>query len=302
MEPVTQMILIEKSDLLYYLIDGVILFAFLALLRIAANTITGFSLTEVLATDDNTAAGIAFAGAIIAISILMMGVTSGGVGNTYINEITLMVIYGVSAILLLWLTRTLFDRLSLPDLNLHTEVMQGNIAAAITDAANMIASAMIVRATMIWVDGATFLGMVSVIALYIVSQLILYLATQYRIRLFQQHHGSKGVTLQSTLKSGNSALALRFSGYRLGVALALTATSGMIIYDPLQISLSITSWTAVAVVLFITQTLLSWLLRQILLPSINVEEEVVDQQNSAIGAIEAAIFIGVGFSFVGLLG
>jgi len=55
-----------------------------------------------------------------------------------------------------------------------------------------------------------------------------------------------------------------------------------------------------AVIIFVSQTFLSIILRYILLPKVNIAEEVGDQRNVAIGSIEAAIYIGIGFTFVGL--
>ena len=52
--------------------------------------------------------------------------------------------------------------------------------------------------------------------------------------------------------------------------------------------------------MFVSQTFLSIILRHILLPKINVAEEVGEQGNIAIGSIEAAIYIGIGLAFVGL--
>ena len=74
------------------------------------------------------------------------------------------------------------------------------------------------------------------------------------------------------------------------------------IYDPALLVLSVAAWSLLAVVMFLTQTALSIILRHILLTRIDIGQEVGNQRNIAIGAMEAAIYIGVGFTFVGLLG
>jgi hypothetical protein len=66
--------------------------------------------------------------------------------------------------------------------------------------------------------------------------------------------------------------------------------------------LSVAAWSLVAIVLFMVQTTLSIALRHIMLPGIDIGQEVGEQRNVAIGAMEAAIYIGVGLTFVGLLG
>ncbi|NOQ63861.1 MAG: DUF350 domain-containing protein [Methyloprofundus sp.] len=300
MENLTQLVMLSDASLAYYAIDFIILLAFMATLRVIAASIAGISLSELLAKQDNFAAGIALAGAIIAVAILMMGVVAGDAGATYVEEINLMVSYGIAAMIFLALTRVIFDRIGLRQISIHDEIMQGNIAAGLVDAFNLIATAIIIRAAMTWVDGSTFLGIAVVIGIFLVSQVILLLATLYRNAVFNRRHKDTDKTLQGEIKQGNIALALRFSGYRLGLGLALTATSGVVVYDPDVLVYSVAAWVIMAIIIFISQTLLSILLRLILLPKVNIAEEVGEQRNVAIGAIEAAIYVGIGFTFVGL--
>ena len=301
MEQLTSLIMLQDASIGYYAIDFVIVLAFMAALRLLAGPISNVSLTDILSKQDNFAAGITLAGAVVAVAILMMGVVAGEAGRTYVNEITLMAGYGVLAMLLMWLTRLIFDRISLPGIAIHAEILRGNVAAGIVDVGNMIATAIMVRAAMSWVDGTTFLGLAIVVVAYLVSQVILTIATQYRKLVFERRHRGKR-DLIGEIGNGNTALALRFAGYRLGVGLAVTATSGLVIYDADALILSVVAWSLVAVVLFLVQTALSIVLRHIMLPGINIGEEVGEQRNVAIGAMEAAIYIGVGFTFVGLLG
>ncbi|MDQ7091273.1 MAG: DUF350 domain-containing protein [Methylococcales bacterium] len=300
MENLTQMIMLSDASLAYYAIDFVILMAFMATLRLLAATIAGVSLQDLLAQQDNFAAGISLAGAIIAVAILMMGVVAGDAGDTYVAEITLMGSYGIAAMIFLGVTRKIFDKVGLRQLSIHDEIMNANVAAGVVDAFNMIATAIIIRAAMSWVDGSTFLGLGIVVGIFVLSQIILLLATLYRNVVFKRRHKETGKTLQGEIKEGNIALAIRFSGYRLGVALAITATSGLVVYDPNALGYSVLAWVLMAIFIFISQTGLSILLRYILLPKVNIAEEVGVQRNVAIGSIEAAIYIGIGFTFVGL--
>lgn len=301
MENLTQMIMLSDASLAYYVIDFIIIMGFMAILKFLAGSISDVSLKELLAKQDNFAAGITMAGAIVAVSILMMGVASGEAGHNYTNEITLMVVYGVAAIVFMWLTRKIFDRYILSKISIHDEIIKGNIAAGIIDAFNMIATAIIVRGAMTWVDGSTFLGLAVVAVIFILSQVLLLLVTIYRSKVFDSRHKDTDRTLQSEIQSGNIALALRFSGHRLGLGLALTATSGVVVYDPQLLSLSITAWLLVAILLFALQIILAIILRHIILSGVNIGEEVGVQRNVAIGSIEAAIYIGIGLIFVGLL-
>ncbi len=293
--------MLSDASLAYYAIDFVILMGFMAALRLLAGMIANVSLKNLLEEQDNFAAGIALAGAIVAVAILMMGVVDGDAGATYEEEITLMVGYGIVAMLFMGLTRKIFDNVGLRQISIQQEIMRGNVAAGVIDAFNLIATAVIIRAAMSWVDGSTFLGLAVVVGIFLISQFILLIATVYRTAVFSRRHKNDGKTLQGEIKAGNIALAIRFSGYRVGVALAVTATSGVVVYDPSLLPISVLAWALTAVVIFIAQTLLSILLRYILLPGVNIAEEVGVQKNVAIGSIEAAIYVGIGFTFVGLL-
>ncbi|MBF0265440.1 MAG: DUF350 domain-containing protein [Gammaproteobacteria bacterium] len=301
MENITQMIMLSDASIVYYVIDFIIIMGFMAILKFLAGSISDVSLKDILAKQDNFSAGITMAGAIIAVAILMMGVAAGDAGHSYTNEITLMVVYGVAAMVFMWLTRKIFDRFILSEISIHDEILKGNAAAGITDAFNMIASAIIIRGAMTWVDGSTFLGLVVVAIVFILSQFILLFATIYRSKVFDSRHKSSGRSLQSELQSGNIALAIRFSGHRLGLGLALTAASGVVIYDPQLLVMSITAWLIIALMLFALQIILAIVLRHIILSGVNVGEEVGEQRNVAIGSIEAAIYVGIGLIFIGLL-
>ena len=301
MEYINSLIMLEDASIGYYVVDFIIMLGFMAALRLLAGSIADVSLKEILAKHDNFAAGITLAGAVIAVAILMMGVVSGDAGRSYANEVALVAGYGVLAMVLMWVTRILFDHISLPGISIHQQILDGNVAAGIVDAGNMIATAIIVRAALTWVDGTSFLGLGVVVAAYIVSQVIMLAATLYRKKVFESRHG-KGRKLSNEIADSNMALAIRFTGYRLGVGLAVTATSGLVIYDPELLIFSVIAWSLLAVVMFIAQTSLSIVLRYILLPGIDIGQEVGNQRNIAIGTMEAAIYIGVGFTFVGLLG
>jgi len=98
------------------------------------------------------------------------------------------------------------------------------------------------------------------------------------------------------------ALAVRFAGHRIGVGLAVTAASGIVVYYTDKVLYSLAIWSAVAIAMFLAQTVISIAARLVLLPGINVGEEVGKQRNVAIGALEGAIYVAIGLIFVGLFG
>ncbi|QEP42624.1 DUF350 domain-containing protein [Ectothiorhodospiraceae bacterium BW-2] len=301
MEQLSQFYLLSSGSLSFYLLDLALLIAFLAILtRFLGSVITRMKLTEVLSHDDNAAAGVAMSGAMVAIAVMLMGVASGDVGRTIVAEITLIVSYAILGVVIMLLTRHLFERFNMSDISIQQGIAKGNMAAAIVDAGNMLSTALIVRAVMTWVDGASWFGLIGVLVGFVVSQLVLYLATLYRYYIFNRAHAQDGKTLHGEIESGNCALALRFSGYRIGVGLAMTATSGVVVYDPYLLTLSLTAWVGLGLFFFVAQTVVSMGVRQLVLRGIDVATEVGEQRNVAIGAMEGAIYIAVGLVFMGL--
>ena len=293
-------VVLQDASITYYAIDLVIVLAVIAGLRLFSGLVSNASLNEILSVHDNHAVGISLAGMLVAVSIMLMGAVSGEAGSSLAQEAFLMLAYGLFGVVLMWVTRILFDHLTLPRIAVHDEIIKGNIAAGTVDAGNLIATAIIVRAIMVWVDSGSWDGLIVVAAGYVISQAFLYLATLYRIRVYRRRHN--GESLQKDLASGNVALALRFSGHRIGVALAITVASGLVTFNPEDILTSLGVWAGVALAMFLIQTLLSIAARHILLPGVDVGEEIRRDRNLAVGILEAAIYIAIGLVFVGLFG
>ena len=284
----------------YYAVDLLIIVAMLAGMRKLSGAIGNVSSHDELTNKDNHAFGISIAGAALALSIMLMGVVSGEVGMNPAFEAFLMLGYGALGLVLMWGTRKVFDHISLPKISIHKQIMSGNIAAALVDAGNMIATAIILRAVMVWVDSNSWIGFALIIVGFLISQLLLLAATLYRRHVYAQRHGGHGV--QDEIEKGNIALALRFSGHRIGIALAVTAASGIIIYDNEAVITPILTWAGTAIIMMIALTILAFITRKAVLPKVDVADEVDKQGNVAIGAIEAAIYVAIGFLLAGLFG
>lgn len=291
---------LDGSVLIYYLIDFVIVLLLLAGLRFFSGLLANASLNEILSEHDNFAVGISLSGAVIGLAIVLMGAVSGQASGSPQEELILMTSYGLLGVVLMWLTRLIFDYISFPEISIHQQIFDNNAAIGLVDAGNMIASAIIVRAVMLWVEGGNLQGLGVVLFGFLASQVLMYLATLYRRLVFSRRHPDS--SLPQELADGNVALAIRFSGHRIGVALAVTATSGLLVYQADKLGFVLALWLLIALVLFAVQTLFAFIIRHVLLPGVNVGVEVTEQRNVAIGSLEAAIYIAVGFVFVGLLG
>jgi len=287
-------------DLLIVLfVDLVIAIVLLTAYRKIAGLISNVSSTEELAEKDNFAFGLVFAGGMTALAIVLTGAISGEPGSNLFYEIVLVVTYGVLGIVLMTLARKILDSFALPDINIHDQVMKGNMAAAIVDVGNLIATAIIVRAVMVWIDDTSLFGLIAVVIGFIVSQMVLILVTQYRTSVYAKRHN--GESLQRAFEQGNQALAIRYLGHKLGVALAVTAASGFVPYNDERIFMACLVWGLFSIILTITLSLIAMAARHIILAKIDVVEEVDTQKNLGIAYIEAMIYISIGLLLSGLI-
>ncbi len=281
------------------LVDLVIAVALLTAFRKLAGIISNVSSTHELAEKDNVAFGWVFAGGILALSIVMTGAISGEVASSFFYEVVLVLGYGVVGIVLMMLTRKVFDEFTLTEINVHDQVMQGNLAVAIADIGNLLATAIIVRAVMVWIDDTSLFGLVAVVIGFMVSQAVLMLVTKYRMRVYARRH--QGSSLQAALEAGNKALALRYAGHKIGVALAVTAASGFVVYNDERVIVTCLVWGLISLVLTVFLSLLAIIARHAILAKIDVVEEVDNQQNLGIGLIEASIYIAIGLILSSLI-
>lgn len=291
---------IDTGLWLYYLVDFLIALALLTGIRFLSGLVGNVSATQELSDKDNKAFGVSLAGAMIAVSIMLIGVISGDAGYSLADEALTVILFGIIGIALMWLTRIAFDRLSFPGLSIHEQIMKGNMSASIMDACNMIATAIIIKSAMSWVDGNITIAITAVVISFMASQVIMALATLYRVKVFERRH--KGRRLYSAIEDNNIALALRFSAYRIGIAIAVSAAFTAVEYDPDAFINVFIVWFAVALALFVLLTLIAIVIRLGVLHRVNVAEEVGEQANIAVGAIEGSIYIVVGLLLAGLIG
>jgi len=296
----SEFINVDLDLALYYLVDFIIAVAILSGMRYLAGTVASVSAVHEISQNDNKAFGISLAGAMVAVSIMLMGVVSGDAGYSLANEILTVVLFGVIGILLMWVTRIVFDRVSFPGLSIHDQIMQGNMSASLIDASNMIATAIIIKGAMTWVEGSLLMSLLAVVVSFIASQVIMTLATVYRVKVYQKRH--KGAKLHTAVEEDNVALALRFSAYRIGIAIAVSSAFTAVEYSP-EVFISVfLLWFAVALGLIMLLTVIAIIIRHAVLHRVNIGEEVGQQRNISVGVIEGSIYIVVGLLISGLIG
>lgn len=261
-------------------------------LRLFSGAIAHIDASYELLKKDNPAFGISLAGATLAVTIMLSGVMYGDPESTRSEAVLVLALFGILGIALMALTRAIFDKITLPDISLRDEIVKGNMAVAIADASNVLATAIIIRAVMIWVPMNTIGGLTAILGSFSVSQIVLTTMTLLRIKIFG--FVNKDSEIQNELKNNNIALALRFSGQKIGTAFALATAARIVVYEEYEILSILAVWFLASIAVIFIWKALCFIAHRIILFRVNINEEVLEQRNVAVGALQAAIYISLG--------
>lgn len=282
-------------------LDFAIVFAVLLSARYLYGLVSGVNVTAEIAGKNNHAIGISVAGAAAGIGIMLSGTVTGGFSDSFGNEIIQIIVYAAVGLVLMWLTRLIFDKIAMARFSVKEELSKDNSAVAIVDAGNMIATAIMVRAVINWAEGTLATALIAVLVGYVASQIILTLSTIYRIQLFRMRN-KEHTGFQDSVHGGNMAVAIRYVGFQVGVALAVTAASGLAAYefgsDPVMQAIR---WGGLSIVMAVILALLALIAEKTVLARIDVSEEVDQQQNIGVGLMEVAVYVAIGLMLTGLL-
>jgi uncharacterized protein (DUF1778 family) len=283
----------------FLLIDLLLAVAFLGAMRFTSGIWSKVNTTEELSRRDNFAFGISIAGSVTALGIVLSGAVSGGVADTITNEVIGMSLYGLIGLLLINVGRVLHDKLSLNLINKAALIQQQNSSVALVDAAALIATAIIIRAVLIWAEGMDLMTLVAILSGFFVSQIILLAVTRLRERQYSKVN--QGEPLQKALANGQLAIAVRHMGYLIGTALAVSTASQLLIYDPNSMLVNLSGWLAIAIVLTLLLHLTSLIAKKIILAGINLTQEVDHQENIGVASIEMMVTIVIALIINNLL-
>lgn len=293
-------------DLIYWdhsydavlLMNLAIVIALFTSLRLFSGAIAHIDASSELLKKDNPAFGLSLAGVFFAITIMLSGTIYGDpLSSIYESGISIAT-YGILGIILMAATRIIFDKVALPAISLRDEIVKGNMAVAIADTANVLATALILRGAMVWVDENTFEGVTSLLAAFAVCQAVLTLATILRIKLFSK--ASPGRSIEEEFKQGNVALALSFSGKKIGTAFAISAASQLIVYEVGNIPAVLTAWLVCSLIMIVLLKVIAFVACKVVLFQTNTNAEIIDQRNVAVGALKGMIYIALGIFLAAL--
>ncbi|RLA40351.1 MAG: hypothetical protein DRQ64_04905, partial [Gammaproteobacteria bacterium] len=182
--------------------------------------------------------------------------------------------------------------------SLKVAIADHQLAAGFVQASNFLALGLIISSTVNWVEYETWRGLPSVLMLFFGTQCILLLVTRLRAAVYSRRH--QGESLQQAIVAGNTALAIRYSGHVLGTALAMTAGASLVEYYPAESLLSVAYWLGAGTGLALLLPALALIARKAILHNINVAEEVDEQANIGVAAIEAVIYIAIALLLTGV--
>lgn len=281
------------------LLSFAIIVALFASLRWFSGVISHIDPSYELTQKDNAAFGVSMAGVVFGVTLVLTGLIPNSWAMTLQESVIAIGVYGVIGIVLMAVTRIIFDRITLPHISIRDEIVKGNLAAAITDAGNVIAAAVVINAVMSWIQVNSLDGIWSLLMVYIVSQALLTAVAVLHLRMFAKR--TDGHDLEKVLSEGNTAQALRFSGRRIGIAFAITAASNIMVYEIHEVSHLLMSWTLISLLVIVVLVVFSWLATKIILVGVDLDDEVLNQRNVALGAVQGVIYIALGLILSSLM-
>ncbi|MBU2869676.1 DUF350 domain-containing protein [Colwellia sp. E2M01] len=280
-------------------IDVSIAILLLGAMRFLSGLSAKVNSTEELAKEDNFAFGISVAGSILALGIVLTGAISGEAAPNYAMEAIGMLAYGGYGLILIKVGRFIHDKVALQHLDKNALIKEKNLTIGIIDAAGAIATAIVIRAVLLWVDGLNLNTFIAITSGFIVAQTMLLIVT--RIREKQYASNNQEDCLQEALSKGQLALAIRYSGQAISTALAVTAASYFLTYDPDTLVMNLLGWLIIGVIMTLLVAILTAIAKWIVLWGINLVEEVDQQHNIGVASIEMATSIAIAMILTALM-
>lgn len=237
---------------------------------------------------------------IFGLAIIMSGMVFPKPSDDVIlNTIAFSFLYGVLGVVLLLMSRLIFDSLAFPNISIKQEIEEGNIQAATIDAANIIAISLIINAAMRWTYHNSFEGILAVIIAYILSQILMILVTYMRVWFIK--FKSKGVeNFKHLLHEHNAALAFRFAGHRIGTGFIIAMSINMVLHDEsILLQLYATWFVLFASALFLVE-ILEYLTSRIVFIGTDINKAITNNSIN-IGICLGMIYIAICFILYQLL-
>lgn len=237
---------------------------------------------------------IAWGGDVLALSILMTSLLQGEFSLSLQQEALLVFSYGLLAIILLkvgerlhWLI--LFRK--------QPQNQSDSMAMAMVHASHAIALAILFQPVLMR-SGNFQQGILDTVAVFVIAQLLLLGIGLCRIFVYQARH--KGKDLRAALKSGHEGLGVRYFGHMVGSALVVSSAASISGYLSEAFLMTLVVWSLLSILLSLGLSALTTLGRKMLLPNVNIIEQVDERNDTPTAVVEALLYISMALILMGL--
>ncbi|MCW8107238.1 DUF350 domain-containing protein [Alteromonas ponticola] len=300
METLVKMVDLPSDLWVYLLIDLGLALLLLLLLKWMAGAFRKSSVTEELGVKDNFAFGISIAGGMLSLCIVLSSVVGRHVGLGYEEAAVGMLTFGLVGIILVKFGRFAHDKLVLNRIDSQAMIADRSVSVALVDAASLIASAIILRSMMLWVDGSDANAIIAITTGFLVVLAVLLVLTRLIERRYAK--GNQNDSFQGALRKGQLALAIEHSGNLLGTATIVSSAGSLLDYNPVGYVSNVSGWLGVSVVLTISLMVLVTLSKHVILFGMDFRQEIDQQHNVGVACLALTLSIGIALIVNGVLG
>ena len=290
MEALVKLVPLTEELLIYLAMDVAIALALLMVMKWLTGAFRKTSVTDELGVKDNFAFGISIAGGMLSLCIVLSSVVGRHVGMGYKDAAVAMLTFGLVGIILVKFGRFAHDKLVLNKVDTPEMIAERSVSVALVDAASLVASAIVLRNIMLWVNGSDMNAVIAIITGFAVVLTMLLVMT--RILEFRYARDNQNDSFQGALEGGQIALAIEHAGNLLGTAMIVSAAKNLLIYEPTGYVSNVTGWLVVSVGLTIALHLLVLANKKIILFGMNFRQEVDQQHNIGVAALGFTLSIG----------
>lgn len=269
--------------------------AAMCMLRYGAGALFGVDSRDELAEKDNFAFGVALAGGVLAVALVLAAAATGEPAVDFPTELGAVLAYAAVGMALLKVGMVLNDAVMFHRFSLKAAVKNQNLAAGTVQAANSVALGVLINGAITWAEGGLLEALISVVVVFLLAQLVLLGVTRARAAIYARRHD--GERWQAAIEGGNTALGVRYAGHLVGTALAASAAGGMVAFvggAETAAWVAWAGWFVWAALLSAALLGLGVLAQRFILHGIDVVDEVDRQRNVGVAAIEATVFVGIG--------
>ncbi|WP_032097178.1 MULTISPECIES: DUF350 domain-containing protein [unclassified Alteromonas] len=290
MEALVKLVPLTEELLIYLAMDVGIALALLMVMKWLTGAFRQTSVTDELGVKDNFAFGISIAGGMLSLCIVLSSVVGRHVGMGYKDAAVAMLTFGLVGIILVKFGRFAHDKLVLNKVDTPEMIAERSVSVALVDAASLVASAIVLRNIMLWVNGSDMNAVIAIVTGFAVVLTMLLVMT--RILEFRYAKDNQNDSFQGALEGGQIALAIEHAGNLLGTAMIVSAAKNLLIYEPTGYVSNVTGWLLVSVGLTIALHLLVLANKKIILFGMNFRQEVDQQHNIGVAALGFTLSIG----------